>query len=181
MDIFGKIKRLNEIDLSGNISSQMVDAYVIEESLTLEKEILKKFGLPIRNSFVKLLHDEGKLTDFEIDKIIDRLREQAKVYLIEEPSSDLALLRKAQEEKLDPFEVLPELGVTTHVYTIFIYNNYLLTKRESPENVLGILMVCQDDKVLNDIMLFDKTDTQVIDKLEKSGLKYLREFTKIYR
>jgi hypothetical protein len=118
------------------------DADFFEEILNLQEEILAHFGLPpadrYRQIFWKLTEPE-KLTGKLLEKTESKLRKAAEKYLSKPAQTDLEILTKAKKKKLDPFDVLPELGQPTHDYTFFLYRVLLMNNQASPEEVLAEL------------------------------------------
>lgn len=112
---------------------------LFEEILNKEKEILTSFGLPClqryNDSLWELTH-KNELNDKQLETTITKLKKAAKEYLTSPTLTDIQLLEKAKNEHLDLYDVLPEISITTHDYTIFIYNQLLLTGIKSPKAVL---------------------------------------------
>jgi hypothetical protein len=75
---------------------------------------------------------------------------------------------------------LAQLEITTYVYTIWVYNNILLKKADSPENVLAELKASMEGDTLEqigtmDMKLVDDFEGTVA-PLEKKGLRYIRQY-----
>lgn len=91
-------------------------------------------------------------------------------------------MKDAQENKENPFNVLPELGIETHSYTMFIYNYILLFQRDTIENILAELKKANKYKILNALGNLEqgnvKEPEKLIQKLKQDGIKYLDEFLK---
>ena len=85
------------------------DGELFEEILSIQKEILKSYGLRSSSENENLLWFESLPTDFELQSRIKQLYKTATEYLLSNPKSDLQILRDAQEKELDAFNVLPEL------------------------------------------------------------------------
>lgn len=76
--------------------------------------------------------------------------------------------------------VLPELKITTHTYTIFVYNKILLKQKDSVENILHDLKFSNHPDILNALgqIQFGTTeqDHDRVKFLEFIGVKYLQQF-----
>ncbi|MCH7512420.1 MAG: hypothetical protein IH947_00525, partial [Bacteroidetes bacterium] len=136
MDVHSKLKKLNKLDVEltqyqpDNLPNNLFENY-----LTHREEILDHYGLPYADEFTKLLELGNKvLTDYEIEAVVTKMRHAAISYLTSPVRTDLDELQNAYENKKTPFEVLPKIGIETHTYTIFIYNQYLLRGRDSIES-----------------------------------------------
>lgn len=127
------------------------DGNLFELILDLQSGILKSFGLPETPENEKLLWFSTIPTDTEVENRITQLHEAAIHHLTTNANSDLQILREAQQENKDPFTILPELNITTHIYMIFVYNEILLGKRDSVENVLHELRFAEKYELLNTI------------------------------
>ena len=171
---FNKIKELNELDMEADSPTGDLSKYFL-----LREEILKEFGLPPSSEYTSLLEfSNTRLTDFEIEKVIRSLHNAAKEYLTKSTPTDHQLLVDGRNEKRSPFEILPKIGVETHVYTIFIYNEYLLKERYTIDSILETLKLTNGDGVLHQLGTIQQATDEQISKLEELGLKYVREFAK---
>jgi hypothetical protein len=162
-----------------------------EEAMFLEEDICNKFGIKqvpeVSNMFAVFLKSKDKKEFFS------QIEAYAESYLSSDPDTPSSLLEKAVANKLDAQEVLPELDITTHIYPLFVYEDILLAGKDSVENVLeefNMIKKLYDEEVLDDIgrITFSKMipgDHPLYAKLEKSGLKYLKQFfatqTDMYR
>ena len=122
---------------------------LFEEYFLLRGKILENFGLPNKEEFSKIFWVESLPTELEVDEKIQRLHQAAKDYLLSPAKSELQILKDAQENKQSAFDTLPELGIATHSYTIFIYNQILLPKRDKNENILAELKRVNNPRVLS--------------------------------
>ena len=160
------------------------DGELFEELLALQDDILTGFGLPLNPDNEKILEFEKVPTEIEIDEIIIQLKNFATNYLLSDAKTELQILNDAQEMKLDAFYLLPELKVTTHSYTIFIYEKIFLEKKDCAENILLELRLVKNiPKVLNALGMLDNTEDinsveskDLIKFISDSGVKYLHEF-----
>ena len=112
------------------------DGELFDEILSIQGEILKSFGLPTSSENEKLLWFSRLPTGLEVENRIKLLHNTATEYLLSNARPDLQVLRDAQELEQDPYIVLPELKICTHIYTLFVYNKMLLKKKDTVENIL---------------------------------------------
>lgn len=172
MMTFEKIKKLNELEILADLQNGDPTSY-----FSLREDILAAFGLPNSIEYTSLLEfDNVRLTDFEIEKILSSLHKAANKYLTESTPTDFQLLFEARNGKKSPFEVLPKIDVETHVYTIFIYNEYLLKERDTIDSILQVLKLTNNEGVLHQLGTIEQANDDQIRKLEESGLKYVQEF-----
>lgn len=158
------------------------DPNLFEYIIKLQTKLLKSFGLPDSIDFIKITNFENIPTDHEINIRIKQLKEAATAYLLADAKSELKILENAKANKLSPFNVLPELNIRTHIYTIFIYDKILLPEKDSVENIWRELQLTRDPQVLDytgKIGLKEYDFEPHVDYkklLESKGLKYLQEF-----
>ncbi len=156
------------------------DGPLFEKIFELIDGILRSFGLPGTSANEKLLWFNGIPTDFEVEERMKQLHKKATEYLLSKPKSELQILREAQEYKTDPFMVLPELKISTHLYTCFVYNNMLLKKRDSIENILDELKFVNRNGYLGTLGRIgfskDKDHSQLVEYLDRKGVRYIHQF-----
>lgn len=153
---------------------------LFEEILFIEDNILKKFGLPSSKKYSKILWEFDNKDD--IETIISSLNKAAKEYLISPPKLELEILLEAIREKSNPYDILPEIGVVTHDYTLFIYNHILLTQKKD----VGIIWneykkVHMDDLLSKVYILGTKNNPQsdiLYKEIKKYNLKFLNDYLK---
>jgi len=133
------------------------DAEMFEAVLELEEKILKQFALPITLSNSKILREI--FDESEIENAIWVLELRAKKYLLSTPKSELEILADAQNKKLDAFDVLPEIGLSTNSYNTFVYENILLKKKATPKQVLDELIYFQKKKLLKLLVALEKSES----------------------
>lgn len=155
---------------------------LFEQILDIQNGILKSFGLPATSENESLLWFKTLPSDMELEERIKQLHEAATEYNLSNPKPELEILREAQETQESAFSVLPELKVSTHVYTIFVYDQILLKRKDSVENILQELkLVSNHPKALDAIgsVEFSRlaNEAEVIEALETIGVKYIRQFT----
>lgn len=152
---------------------------LFEEILTLEEELLKNFGLPGTAENEQLLWFTKSPTKAELDETIKQLQERATDYLLSNARTDLQILHDAKEFQQNPFMVLPELNVSTHSYTLFVYNEILLKGKDTLDNVLHELKLANSPDVLSVLGNLEqhKIDVQKATHiLKERGLRHLETF-----
>ena len=160
---------------------------VLEELFQTRSEILKSFGLPETPEYLGLLDFEDKPTDDEIESTLDLLKSAATAYLLSTPIPDMQLLSEAQNLGIEAMEVLPLLHVSIHLYTLFVYQNILLTGKDSPMNVYEALKKADKPQILEDLGKlalcgsFHQEEKELLARLSHSGIHYLHEYLSAYR
>ena len=156
------------------------DGQLFDQILSIQDDILKSLGLPSSSDNEKLIWFSQLPTDDVVNERINQLHKKATEYLLSDAKSELQILREAQEQKQDPFMVLPELKITTHSYTNFVYSNILLKRKDTVENVLHQLKFVNGSEFLSTIGNLAQNNvensTEVIKYLKENGVKYLVEF-----
>jgi hypothetical protein len=153
---------------------------LFEQILKLQDGILRSFGLPTTTDNEKLVWFSHLPTETELNERIQQLHKKAAEYLLGNTKTELQTLLEAQEQQKDPFEVLPELKITTHTYTIFVYNQILLKKKDTAENILHELKLANHSGLLGAIGNLEQGNIEnaeeLIQLLKAKGLKYLDDF-----
>ena len=112
------------------------DGSLFEEIIDKEIEILKHFGLPEDPRYLEILQFEKRPDEIEIEKRIELLKEAANKYLMTKGTPDLTMLKEALIFKYDVANILPELKILLHIYTIYVYNVILFKGKDTVENIL---------------------------------------------
>jgi hypothetical protein len=153
---------------------------LFEEIFSIEDDILKSFGLPENSKFAQILKRNNIPSNHELEEMISILENIASEYLLAPTETSISVLTKAKDLKLDPFGVLPELKIITHIYSIFVYEEILLKERDTSENVLKELELFNtDDSILfvnKLIESFRIAGEQNFEKQNISELKYINQF-----
>ena len=150
---------------------------LFEEYFYIRAKILASFGLPDSNKYGEILFVKTQPTDNDIENIINKLKQAASDYLLSPAKTDVQILEEAVELKLDPEQVLPEFGITSHLYTLFVYKEILLTKRDEPLAVLEALRLANDKKTLNLLGIvalaknFGEEEKKMLEYLNTKGVK----------
>ena len=157
-------------------------AKLFERILEKEQELLEKLELPNTPYYHGLLQFDSIPWDNEIDDLINLLYQEIESQKNKNKKSDLELLIEARESNRDPMFILPQLGIATHVYTLFVYNKILMHNQDEPENILSELKLVNNDELLKitGIMHFSsdwlKNAEEQIASLEAKGLRYIRQY-----
>lgn len=153
---------------------------LFDQYLAARANILDRFGLPESEEFLYLLATDSILTEAEAEEIIAELHQVASVHLLSPVRREVQVLQDAQHGDHNPFNVLPEIGISTHVYTLFVYDAILLKKRDTVENVWATLKKTQQHDVLDSLGRLYSADSAgaeiELSFLIQSGLNYLDEF-----
>lgn len=168
------------LEKQGGISA---NGQLFEQILTAQDSILDSFGLPAVLENQRLIWFSEIPSDLELDFRIKQLHEKASEYLSGDAKPELQLLTEAKENRSDPFEVLPELKIATHAYTLFVYNEILLLGKDSVENVLAALKLANRHEFLNTLGKLIFGGFENVFQAQKSmialravGVRYIDEF-----
>ena len=153
------------------------DGDLFEEIIDLESEILTRFGLPEDSHYNNLIYFKTLPSELEILDIISKLHEAAKEYLLDDPLSDIQVLENAQEHNHDVSIVLAELKIKNHLYTHFVFDEILIKRKDTLENILYELKLTKNPEILNELgyigMIDDEDSNYKIQILKDVGVKYL--------
>ena len=153
---------------------------LFEEYLAARVNILEKFGLPETEEFLFLLASGAILTDTEAEEVVTELHQVATRYLLSPVRREVQVLEDAKVEQSNPFNVLPEIGVITHTYTLFVYEFILLKQQQPAQEVWACLKLTQQPGVIESLGSLYAAEPSGMEKLltylRASGLKYLDEF-----
>jgi hypothetical protein len=156
------------------------DGQLFEKILDLQQRTLKQFGLPTSPANEQLLWFDGIPSEAEITGRITQLQRTATKYLLSSPETELKTLRAALQMQLDPFDVLPEIKVELHIYTLFVYNKILLPQEDTVDAVLQEFKVVNNDQVLDTLGRLKEgkleNKLEAIRWLQSMGLKYVNGF-----
>lgn len=160
--------------------------YLFEEIINMEKDICFRFGLRPCISVLRTFrrNDSAIITGEEIEQIILRMEKMAIAGLSGDIPSRLEKLRIAQESSLvNPFELLPDIGFFTHIYTIYLIEEMLIEEKEPVEKILKDLEISKD--YLSDIgSLIITNNTWSCpnsNRLNAAGLIYLDSYIDFIR
>jgi hypothetical protein len=151
--------------------------------LFLQDSILKKFGLPPASKYAKILWHLGKKED--IDFIIKKLKRAAKDYLLSSPKPPLIILLEAIVSKAEPDDILPEIGIITHDYTLFIYNHVLLPKKCDVSIIWEEFKKTLEEDLLGKIYILgtknDPKSDPIYSQIKKYQLTFIDDYLKFVK
>ncbi|MDX5423633.1 MAG: hypothetical protein LPK14_15370 [Hymenobacteraceae bacterium] len=127
---------------------------LFEEILWSEQQLLAHFGLPNSDKYRKILWELTDKHSFQkkaVQQAIAKLQQAAEQHLLAPVHTAIEMLYLAQQERQNAFDVLPELGYVTHVYTLFLYEQLLLNGEASPEEILQELEKITELDCLSDL------------------------------
>lgn len=160
------------------------DGKLFEQILITQEFILNNFGLPNTSENENILRFKSMPLDKEIDYKINELHKTATEYLLSKGKSEIQILKDAQDLQQDAYAVLPELKITTHIYTCFVYDKILLEQKDTIENILEDLKFVNNYKTLNQIWEIvqakDEDKSNFVVDLKKTDIKYINQFLEYY-
>ena len=159
---------------------------IYNEVLTVENEILKRFGLPQLLKCREILFDfiATDKSDNEMMKTITSLSAVAKEFLLSSPKSEIEILRAAKLEDLKTYDVLPEIGIEDCIYTMFVFEEIFKKNRCSEKRFISILKEI-DETTYHELgrihynifnRISDQETYSLINKANIKQVKYLKEF-----
>lgn len=154
------------------------------QKVHIEKKILAFFGLPLKSKYVKLIWNTFEITENMNDAIamlMQTLSHQSKLYESTKHKQIDEKLKLALENKSEAFEFLPEINIDLNLYTLFIYNEIFIQRKEP------LLLIIQElDKINNKAsisniyqlsLLSDNYEQSIYYKtLVNQGLIYIDDF-----
>jgi hypothetical protein len=155
---------------------------LFEGILEKQQDLLEKLGLPNTPYYQGLLQFDSIPWDKEIDDLIKLLYREAEGQEKTGAKPELDLLIDAKKSNRDPMFILPKLGIETHVYTLFVYNNILMYGQDDPENILNEFKLVKSLDLLDEIGRMGSSPDWInnaeekIVSLESKGLKYIRQY-----
>jgi hypothetical protein len=170
-----------EVELSKK-SGPAKPAKRFDKILMKSDEILKRFGLPFTPYYQALLEFDAVPWDKELDSLIALLKRDAQNQKSKNAQTELEILINAQKTNRDPMFILPQLGIATHVYTLFVYNKILMHIQDDFQNILEELKTANNPDLLNAVGLMNfstdwlQNDEETIAAFEAQRLKYIRRY-----
>ena len=151
-----------------------------------ERLILSFFGLPEKPKYHLLLSNRAFFQDVkerEPERIFQTLSRKAERYLSARNKTSRHLLSMAKATKADPCEILPELKIPVHSYTLYLYNEIVLKNEALHDWVIREFEMLKKN-VLADIYLlcFDNNykNNPIYKNLSAIGLQFLDSFLEWY-
>ncbi|MGI6321045.1 MAG: hypothetical protein ACOXZK_08855 [Bacteroidales bacterium] len=164
------------------------DGDLFHQITQYEKRILKKFGLPQSNKYVKMMWkiaDSKTTLKNKNSLMLEQLSIEAEKYLASKPSSIQQIIKDARKNNLDPFDILPEIYVGPNSYTLFLYNEILLKTSELDNEILEEFSRIKNNGCLMDIYMLTMMDlyknSEAYKKLKLYGLKFIDAYIIWYR
>lgn len=152
---------------------------LFERVFNLEDEILKKFGLPSIHEYSEVLWNLKVNSESDIEKAITLLAKKAKTYLSKPVVNLIALINNAKAQKVEAYDFLKEIGISTHEYTIWICSLFYLNKI-SAKDAINELTLCKKPSLLGKASLASEENhpekSKFYKELKKSGLEYIDDF-----
>jgi len=180
MQILEELAKMNvDLEKKGGPSKA---GKLFERILGKEQDLLEKLGLPNTPYYQGLLHFDSIPWEKDINDLIKLLYRESESQKNKVKQSDLERLIDAKKTNRDPMFILPQLGIPTHVYTLFVYNNILMYGQNEPENILSELKLVNNPDLLEIIgeMGYSPDWLENAEKqiafLEEKGLKYIRQY-----
>ena len=150
------------------------------QAAVLEDDILAQYGLPPSRRFVRILQSiyrHKKVTEDVLDGIVRRLETAATGYLMSSPLPDEQLLQQGKQRHRSAHDVLPEMGIRTHDYMVFVYNHYCTHRRIPPSQVVREFRLLREHRCLADVFHLKgkphyRTDPAYV-RLKSFGLQFV--------
>ncbi|WP_061298456.1 restriction endonuclease [Leptospira borgpetersenii] len=121
--------------------------FLFEEILFFEERILSKYLLPptLENLTILRIGNPFAVSDQIIERCMVNLEKAKRRYAQRPVKSRLEVLTEALTiADPNPFEFLPRIGIGTHVYQIFLFEEKLIYGQESVANVLKEMLLAED-------------------------------------
>ncbi len=151
--------------------------------LDMESDILTQFGLPVSKRFVQILHDfvnHGQVNEQLLDYVSKKLRTAARRYLLSPVMSDVETLNHAREQKVNPFDVLPELGYPANEYAVFLIGELLYRRNMGAQDILDELQRAHKHNSWEDLLMLSKISNysshELYKTLKKFDLRFVDDF-----
>lgn len=159
------------------------DLYV--QAIQMEERVLAQYGLPPTRRFVRILqslHEYQPLDEGTLVKVIKVLEAEASAYLLSSPLPDEELLTQAKAQHLNAMDILPEMGVPTQEYMVFVYNQYCRDPTIEAHQVLQEFRIADQPDTLQEILEIKEESFPQRDPryrlLKSRGLQFLDAFLK---
>ncbi|MDH6313120.1 ADP-ribosylglycohydrolase [Parabacteroides sp. PFB2-10] len=125
-------------------------------SAKIFEDVCVCLGLPEYHQMVPHLHFmhsswTGWIHEKEMDSCIDDLLKLATDYFSDISKPPIQILKEAVENQTDLRIVFPKLSILTHCYPILLYEELLLTQKETPEDILAEFIAIRDHDLYNDL------------------------------
>jgi hypothetical protein len=144
-DLIALSQLAQQLDTAGGPEG---DGDLFEAYLEARESLLARFGLPETPEFVELLElPEGEEAT-AAQQGVASLHQAAAAYLLSPVQRPVQVLDEARQEGRSGMSVLPELGIATHIYTLFVYDQLFMLGQASAAQVWQALQQTQQPRVL---------------------------------
>ncbi len=158
----------------------MENGKLFEDYILLSSNILSNLGLPDTKENLEILFFDGSPSETELTSIVKLLHQAAENYLLSPPRPPAQVLQEARRTEANPFNILPELGISTNTYSMFVYQHVLLHTEESAEKIWQALQIANQPKIVAALGNFENTDFDKanigVGLLKEAGVLFLDEF-----
>ena len=145
-----------------------------------EAVILNQFGLPNLRRYTKLLRSFGLTNNDDIrsrKRILKQLETAAQSFLMRPVLPMTQRLELAKRNNENPFDILPEIGFTTHHYNIFLYSFLFLNSQATAEEIINDLCLARDHEelpfIFNLALIPDYKNEPEYVFFKQSGFKFI--------
>ncbi len=154
------------------------------KKVKIEKEILSYFGLPLSSKYIKLIWNTFEVMENVNDAIsilLDELEEKAKEFELSKAKSMATKLMEGLKNKTEAFDLFPDMQIDLNLYTLFIYNEMFVRKKEPIEKIIQELDKVKGKECLSDIYQLSKIsknyeESDFYQSLKNRRLNYLDNF-----
>jgi len=141
-----------------------------ESLLNYRRAVLGRFGLPAFSAYLSLISFMRQPTRKTIARIVAQLHGEAQSYFNEPVLSRAQYLEQSLRCAARIDDVLAELGMVPHPYTVFLCAQILKRKKDTVANVLLAFDKVRDREVLNAIGVISYVSKESDDYLEARRL-----------
>ncbi|HPX58945.1 MAG TPA: hypothetical protein PLL02_00775 [Bacteroidales bacterium] len=154
------------------------------EKVEIEKEILSYFGLPLSSKYIKLIWNTFEVMENvneAIPILLEELKEKAQEFELNKKKSMATKLQEGADNQIEAFDLFPDLQIDLNLYTLFIYNEMLVKKKEPIEKIIQELEKAKGKECLTDIYQLSQLsknyeESDFYQSLKKRKLIYLDNF-----
>ena len=154
------------------------------EKVAIEKEILSYFGLPLSSKYIKLIWNTFEVMENvneAIPILLEELKEKAQEFELNKKKSMATKLQEGADNQIEAFDLFPDLQIDLNLYTLFIYNEMLVKKKEPIEKIIQELEKAKGKECLTDIYQLSQLsknyeESDFYQSLKKRKLIYLDNF-----
>lgn len=156
---------------------------LFEKSILLSEQVIRKYGLPVTPVYLDMLPWEEVFLfgEYEIHQLMARMEEERRTFLQEMVKPDLIYLEEAGAAGYQASDVLLDMGLRTHIYLEFVYQQLFLKGYAKAEDVLREWRnIGHDVQGLKDVALagwsLGEARNRILSRLKKFELMYVEEF-----